>query len=139
MPSVAELAAGLGELTAKRIRLQGHVQGVGFRPFVYRLAKKHGLTGHVRNQLGEVEVLEHLHPGDAGQLAAVQLQGYRFGAVQAPAQLYRPGGRVHVERSSTAPAPSGITLSMLAASPPPVMWLIACTSTASIRARQSRA
>ena len=57
MPSVAELAAGLGELTAKRIRLQGHVQGVGFRPFVYRLALEHGIVGHVQNQLGEVEVV----------------------------------------------------------------------------------
>jgi hydrogenase maturation protein HypF len=41
----------------ERIVLSGHVQGVGFRPFVYRLAKQHGLTGRVRNQLGEVEVV----------------------------------------------------------------------------------
>lgn len=41
----------------ERIVLSGHVQGVGFRPFVYRLAKRHGLTGSVRNQLGEVEVI----------------------------------------------------------------------------------
>jgi hydrogenase maturation protein HypF len=30
---------------------------VGFRPFVYRLALKHGLKGHVQNQLGEVEIV----------------------------------------------------------------------------------
>ena len=41
----------------QRFILSGHVQGVGFRPFVYRLARKHGLTGHVQNQLGEVEVV----------------------------------------------------------------------------------
>ncbi len=40
-----------------RIILVGQVQGVGFRPFVYRLAKKHGLTGRVQNRLGEVEII----------------------------------------------------------------------------------
>jgi len=40
-----------------RFVLTGHVQGVGFRPFVYRLARQHGLTGHVQNQLGEVEIV----------------------------------------------------------------------------------
>jgi hydrogenase maturation protein HypF len=32
------------------ISIQGIVQGVGFRPFVYRLARRHGLTGYVRNR-----------------------------------------------------------------------------------------
>jgi hydrogenase maturation protein HypF len=40
-----------------RFVLSGHVQGVGFRPFVYRLAKHYGLTGQVQNRLGEVEIL----------------------------------------------------------------------------------
>jgi len=30
-------------------RVQGAVQGVGFRPFIYRIARKHQLTGHVMN------------------------------------------------------------------------------------------
>jgi hydrogenase maturation protein HypF len=39
------------------ITLTGHVQGVGFRPFVYRLATTHGLTGYVQNRLGEVRIV----------------------------------------------------------------------------------
>ncbi len=56
---MAEVARNVvdGLERTERIVLSGHVQGVGFRPFVYRLAKQHGLTGRVRNQLGEVEVV----------------------------------------------------------------------------------
>ena len=34
---------------SKKISINGIVQGVGFRPFVYQLAKAHSLTGHVAN------------------------------------------------------------------------------------------
>ncbi len=33
-----------------RLHIKGRVQGVGFRPFIYRLAKKHALNGNVSNQ-----------------------------------------------------------------------------------------
>ena len=33
-----------------KIRVRGIVQGVGFRPFIYRIAIRHNLTGYVRNQ-----------------------------------------------------------------------------------------
>lgn len=49
-------------LQACRVRLSGHVQGVGFRPFVYRLATKYGLSGWVQNQLGQVETLVQGRP-----------------------------------------------------------------------------
>jgi len=39
-----------------RISVRGVVQGVGFRPFVYRLAHQHQLTGWVRNTSGSVEI-----------------------------------------------------------------------------------
>jgi hydrogenase maturation protein HypF len=36
--------------------VRGVVQGVGFRPFVYRLAQEHNLKGWVRNTSGSVEI-----------------------------------------------------------------------------------
>jgi hydrogenase maturation protein HypF len=40
----------------------GVVQGVGFRPFVWRLAERHGLRGWVRNAGGVVEILAEGEP-----------------------------------------------------------------------------
>jgi hydrogenase maturation protein HypF len=40
----------MGGLKRLAIFVQGIVQGVGFRPFVYRLASERGLVGWVRNQ-----------------------------------------------------------------------------------------
>ncbi len=39
-----------------RVSVRGVVQGVGFRPFVYRLAREHNLKGWVRNTSGNVEI-----------------------------------------------------------------------------------
>ncbi len=47
-----------------RLVVGGRVQGVGFRPFVYRLARRHGLSGFVRNGSGVVEI-EASGPGEA--------------------------------------------------------------------------
>src|SRR5512143_209298 len=44
------------ERAAQHITISGRVQGVGFRPFVYRLAHQHGITGWVRNANGVVEI-----------------------------------------------------------------------------------
>lgn len=41
---------------AEHIHVDGIVQGVGFRPFVYRLAHEHGLTGWVRNNSRGVDI-----------------------------------------------------------------------------------
>lgn len=51
----------------KRFTIAGQVQGVGFRPFVFRTAVEHGLTGHVRNSpLGVVLEVQ----GDVDALAS---------------------------------------------------------------------
>ncbi len=66
-----------------RIRVSGTVQGVGFRPFVYRLASELGLDGWVLNDTrgvlleveGEPAAVERLLArveGEAPPLAAVE-------------------------------------------------------------------
>ena len=46
-----------------QIRVSGQVQGVGFRPFVYKLARELGLAGWVRNDSEGVEIaVEGEHP-----------------------------------------------------------------------------
>ena len=44
-------------LRAVELRVSGVVQGVGFRPFVHRLAIRHGVAGWVRNEAGSVCIL----------------------------------------------------------------------------------
>ena len=50
MTALASIAHG------KRIHLRGTVQGVGFRPWVYRLARRFGVTGSVRNDSSGVTI-----------------------------------------------------------------------------------
>ncbi|MCE4609273.1 MAG: carbamoyltransferase HypF [Desulfurococcales archaeon] len=47
------------QVKAVKIRITGLVQGVGFRPYIHRLAEKHGLKGYVVN-LGGSEVEIHV-------------------------------------------------------------------------------
>jgi len=49
----------MSDLTARQITIAGRVQGVGFRPFVYRLAHALELGGWVLNAAGVVEVEIH--------------------------------------------------------------------------------
>jgi hydrogenase maturation protein HypF len=64
---------------ARRWVLGGRVQGVGFRPFVYRIARRFAVDGWVRNLAGRVEILAQGRPdalvsfGDALLLEAPPL------------------------------------------------------------------
>lgn len=44
------------EAIRRRIEIEGTVQGIGFRPFVYRTARDLGLRGWVRNESGRVVI-----------------------------------------------------------------------------------
>lgn len=63
----------------QKMRVFGVVQGVGFRPFIYRLASSHGLTGWVLNDpegvlimvQGEMDVLENFTSAIAAQRPAL--------------------------------------------------------------------
>ncbi|WP_371683208.1 MULTISPECIES: carbamoyltransferase HypF [Salipiger] len=47
----------MGVVTGRKIRVRGQVQGVGFRPFVWQLARRLGLSGEVSNDAEGVLVL----------------------------------------------------------------------------------
>ena len=48
----------MGKCALERVRIEirGIVQGVGFRPFLYRLAAEHGLQGTIENSASGVEL-----------------------------------------------------------------------------------
>ncbi|HEY4320978.1 MAG TPA: carbamoyltransferase HypF [Gemmatimonadales bacterium] len=54
-------------LTARLVRVRGVVQGVGFRPYIFRLAHAHAVNGWVLNAGDAVEI--HVE-GDAEQVAS---------------------------------------------------------------------
>jgi hydrogenase maturation protein HypF len=55
-PTASLSASSAAARAARRWRIGGRVQGVGFRPFVYRLAHHYELSGWVRNSGGAVEI-----------------------------------------------------------------------------------
>ena len=95
-------------LTARNIRIRGIVQGVGFRPFVFRLAQANTLSGWVFNDEDGVEIhLEGPHQSldafveslkteapQAAQIATIHVQSAE------PSGLHNFEIR-HSERTST--------------------------------------
>jgi hydrogenase maturation protein HypF len=74
---------------ARTLLVEGVVQGVGFRPFVWRLATELGLAGRVRNAAGRVEVEA------AGSAAALDALAQRLRTDAPP--------RARVERVTVLP------------------------------------
>lgn len=68
-PPSGPVSTSASAIHARRWMLDGRVQGVGFRPFVYRLAQRHGLKGQVQNLAGQVEILAE---GGESALAAFE-------------------------------------------------------------------
>jgi hydrogenase maturation protein HypF len=97
-------------VTARRLRVHGVVQGVGFRPFVFRLARRHGLAGWVLNDSDGVQI--HVEGGAAALAsfaadlaaqppAAAEISGLE----EAPAEpLGLTGFDIRESRSRGAPA-----------------------------------
>jgi hydrogenase maturation protein HypF len=86
------------------LRVTGTVQGVGFRPFVYRLARSHGVGGSVRND-GHGVIVDATAPTEALQAFVAAI------AAEAPAAA-RVASVAELERSRAAAAPAGFVIEL---------------------------
>ncbi len=94
---------------ARHLTLAGHVQGVGFRPFVFRLAHRLGLAGRVWNSSGTVEI-EVQGPQSA-------ITAFESALIARAPPLARPR-LVGNEPLPPWPAPAGFSIEPSAASGP---------------------
>lgn len=86
------------EAVRAELRVKGEVQGVGFRPFVHRLARELGLAGWVRNDGAAVEIavegarscvlrlIERLQGDEVPPLAQVEEVRYAFSSAKGDLQ-----------------------------------------------------
>jgi len=95
---------------ARFLRLGGVVQGVGFRPFVFRLAQAHGIAGWVRNGGEGVEV--HAEGGGGAldafvrDLTAVPPPAARIASLAAMAAEVLGSDRFEILDSEAEPRPT---------------------------------
>lgn len=68
--SAQSMATDTALTCAEQIRITGTVQGVGFRPFVWRVANRHGVTGTVINDGDEVRIQAYGHADDLDRFSA---------------------------------------------------------------------
>ena len=57
--------------------IQGLVQGVGFRPFIYRIAKDLGMKGCVENMNNGARILVAATPDDRDSVSYTHLDVYK--------------------------------------------------------------
>ena len=76
---------------ARSIRVRGVVQGVGFRPFVFRLARANGLAGWVSNEPDGVDI--HLE-GAESALDALSVKAAITGALPCASPRIFPSARI---------------------------------------------
>lgn len=75
----------------RRFRVSGEVQGVGFRAFVWREARRLELDGWVRNHFdGSVEVLAEGSPQQLDDLASALAAGPRMSRVDRVESQHEP-------------------------------------------------
>ena len=80
-------------LDARRIQVQGIVQGVGFRPFVAGLAVRFGVTGWVRNDGGSVTIHAEAAPDVLDAFAAaIRTEAPPLALVESVASTATPRG-----------------------------------------------
>lgn len=99
-------------MQTRHIRVTGIVQGVGFRPFVWRLAQQLGLTGWVRNDAQGVEILAHgAQPQIAGLLQRLRLEApplARVDSVQSQDMVAEPFAAFSIIASQSGQAGTAI-------------------------------
>lgn len=96
----------------RAIRVRGAVQGVGFRPFVWRLANELGLSGFVRNDAEGVAIEVEGYAGAldhfVGRLAGEAPGLARIDAIEAHATPPRAERGFAIEPSRAGPVRTGI-------------------------------
>lgn len=112
------MAEGTTRVEGRRIRIRGVVQGVGFRPWVYRLATDAGVVGRVANDgqgvtidaFGSPEVLDSLcasllaSPPPAARIRDLRWRSLDGVETAAPASFTIVSSRERGERQVSIPA-----------------------------------